>query len=271
MDVNSVSPVYASLYTASSLARAAAEAGQQQSAPVESPAAAQRGASLPPAQDRGTALLLERSQYQASLNAQLGFALQQTHSLEAGTGGAETGPTPDPFSHAQDGKASLGPGLGPVNQLVDDLRDLQEKISFPTVTEGSEKAPGNGVAPALGHGGSGAESSEGVDRQPDVTGQVAETAALSTGTAAASQPIADERVVLTRTGVSLSGLLDQVTRVFSGPLGELLGDVLRAQGSLNPAQPKARSNPLDRRVDLYRNLSSSLSRSSRLDAKERTL
>ena len=268
---NSISPVYASLYTASSLARAAAEAGQRQRAPVESPAAAHRGASRPLAEDRGAALLLERSQYQASLNARLGFALQQTHSLEAGSGGAGTGLTPDPFSPSHDGKLSLGPGLGPVNQIVDDLRNIQETISFPTVKEESAKAPGNGVAPAMAHGRSGAESSEAVERHQDVTGQWAETGAPSAGTAAAGQPIADERVVLTHTGVSLSSLLDQVTRVFSGALGELLGDVLRAQGSLNPAQPKARSNPLDRRVDLYRSVSSSLSRSSRLDAKERTL
>lgn len=222
MNVNSVSPVYASLYTASSLARAAAEAGQRQSAPVE-PAAAQRGVSLPPEEDKGATLLLERSQYQASLNAQLGFALQPAQSLEAGSGAAGT-----------------GPGLGPVNQIVDDLRDIQ--------------------------GRSGAESSEAVERPQDVTGQGAETAALSAGTVAATQPIADERVVLTQTDVSLSGLLDQVTRVLSGALGELLGDALRAQGPTNPAQPNSRSNATDRRIDLYRNLS--LSRASRLDAKE---
>ena len=77
MDVSSVNPVAASLYTASSLARAAAEAGPQPSSPV---------ATAPPpepAEDRGAAILLERSQYQASLNARLGMALQQTQALEA--------------------------------------------------------------------------------------------------------------------------------------------------------------------------------------------
>ena len=266
MNVNSVSPVYASLYTASSLARVAAEAGQRERAPVESPAAAQRGASLPPEEDKGTALLGERSQYQASLNAQLGFALQQAQSFEAASGAAGTAPTSDSFSPSQDDESTLGPGLGLVNQFVDDLGDIQRKISFPTVEEGSEKALGSGMAPALAPGRSDAESSPAVERPQDVTGQVAETAAQSAGTVAAPQPIADERVVLTQTDVSLSGLLDQVTRVLSGVLGELLGDALRAQGPMNLAQPNSRSNPTDRRIDLYRNLS--LSRASRLDAKE---
>lgn len=244
MDVNSISPVYASLYTASSLTRAAAEAGQRQNAPVESPAT-HRAPSLPPAEDKGAALLLERAQYQASVNAQLGMALQQAQALEAGSGGVGTGPTAEPLSISQDGRSSSGPGLGPVNGPLD--------------------------APASARGLSGGEPTEGVERTPEVPAQVAETAALSSGTAAAPQPIADERVVLTPNGVSLSGLLDQVTRVFSGALGELMGDVLHAQGPMNPAQPNSRSNSLDRRMDLYRNVSSSLSRASRLDARERTV
>jgi len=115
-------------------------------------------------------------------------------------------------------------------------------------------------------GRSGAVSSDAVERPQDVTAQGAETAALPAGTVAAAQPIADERVVLTQTDVSLTGLLDKVTRVLSGALGELLGDALLAQGPTNPVQPNSRSNPTDRRIDLYRNLS--LSRASRLGTKE---